>query len=154
MSDMVPVELSEIQFIDDPRQSQVVVLAETEGSREFQIYIHWMEAAAIDNALHNIVSRRPLTHDLILNVIKELNYSLVAVQVDDLREDEAGGGTFYGKLVLENLDGDQMLVDCRPSDSLVLASKTKVPVFVADHVLELCGKIPEDQAEPDPDSFE
>ena len=79
---------------------------------------------------------------------------MVAVQVDDLREDEAGGGTFYGKLVLENINGEQVLVDCRPSDSLVLASKTKVPLFVAEHVLDLCAKGPEDQPELDPDIFE
>jgi bifunctional DNase/RNase len=127
---MVPVELREIQIVDDSRQSQVLVLGEKNGPREFQIYIHLVEAAAIDNAVRGQVAPRPLTHDLILNAIAELGAKLIAVQVDDLKSD-----TFFGKLVLETKSGQQVLVDARPSDSMVLAAKTRAPIFVADHVL-------------------
>jgi len=144
---MIPMELQEIQIVDDAMQSQVVVLGEQNGSRTFQIYIGLVEAAAMDAAVKGVVHPRPMTHDLIMNVIKELGATLVEVQVDDLRDSGDGHGTFFGKLVLETANGERVLVDSRPSDALVLAMKADVPVFVADHVLsEVCGESP---SEPD-----
>ena len=129
---MIPMELREIQLVDDPRQSQVVILGEREGDRAFPIFIGLAEAAAMDSAVRSYVSPRPFTHDLILNVIQDLRVSLEEVQVDDLRDN-----TFYGKLVLKTANGEKVLVDARPSDALVLAMKTKAPIYVADHVLDV-----------------
>ena len=134
---MVPVELREIQIVDDARREQIVVLGEREGKRVFPIVIGLTEAAAMDSAVRNQVHQRPLTHDLILNAISELGGRIIEVQVDDLRE-----STFYGKLAVENVAGKRVLVDSRPSDALVLAMKLRVPIFVADHVLDAVAEEP------------
>ena len=139
---MIPMELREIQLVDDPRQSQVVILGEREGDRAFPIFIGLVEADAMDRAVRSYVSSRPFTHDLILTVIQELRVSLEEIQVDDLRDN-----TFYGKLVLKTTNGEKVLVDARPSDALVLAMKTKAPIYVAEHVLDIVCSQPEESSD-------
>ncbi len=128
---LVEMELREIQIVDDPGRHQVVVLGEKGGRRAFPIYIGLFEASAMDLAVHQQKAPRPMTHDLIYNVLDSLNAQLVEVRVDELRNE-----TFFGKLVVQKEDGEYVLVDSRPSDALILAAKRNVPIFVEDTVLE------------------
>jgi hypothetical protein len=131
---LVEMELREIQIVDDPTRHQVIVLAEKNGRRAFPIYIGLFEASAMDLAVHGQKAPRPMTHDLIYNVLEGLGAELVEVRVDELRNE-----TFFGKLVVQKDDGEAMLIDSRPSDALILAAKRNLPIFVEDTVLdEVC----------------
>lgn len=142
----VEMELSEIQIVDDAARHQVVVLAEKEGKRAFPIYIGLFEASAMDLAVHGRVAPRPMTHDLIFNVIEGLDAELLEVRVDELRDE-----TFFGKLRVRTKTGEEVLIDTRPSDAMILAAKRQLPIFVDDSVLaEVCrDDILGDPGEPD-----
>jgi bifunctional DNase/RNase len=127
----VEMELREIQMKDDVVGSQVIILGEKNGERTFPIFIGYSEAFALDMTLHGFKNERPMTHDLVFNVIEGLGAELHHVLIDDLQNN-----TFFGKLVLQTPDGSEMLIDSRPSDAIVLAAKRKLPIFVAEVVLE------------------
>lgn len=131
----VLMELREIQLVED-HITQVVILGEVGGERTFPIFIGQPEALQLDLALHREQYPRPLTHDLVLNAIKDLGGELTRVVVDDLVSDGLRGGTFYGKLIVATSDGREVRVDSRPSDAMVLATKVGVPIYVEDHVLD------------------
>ena len=128
---LVEMELREIQMKDDAIGSQIIVLGEKNGEREFPIFIGYAEALALDLALHGYKNIRPMTHDLIFNIVDGLGAEMSHVIVDDLRQD-----TFFGKLVLRTAQGTQTVIDSRPSDAIVLATKRQLPIFVAEHVLD------------------
>jgi hypothetical protein len=133
---LVEMELREVQIKADAiTGSQVVVLGEKNGSREFPIFIGFTEAIALDAALHKQKHQRPLTHDLIGNVLEGLQGKLTRVIVDDLRDD-----IFYGKLAVRTPINTEELIDSRPSDAIVMATKHDVPIFVAEEVLEKAGR--------------
>ncbi|MCX7046074.1 MAG: bifunctional nuclease family protein [Candidatus Sumerlaeota bacterium] len=137
----VLMELREIQMVEDPMSSQVVILGESDGERTFPIFIGQYEAVQLDMALHHQQYPRPLTHDLVLNAIEAMGGKLNRVIVDDLRADGMGGGTFYGKLAVTMTSGEEVLIDTRPSDAIVLATKSGVPIYVEDEVLmKVCGE--------------
>ena len=86
---LVEMELREIQMKEDLTQSQIVVIGEKNGTRQFPIFVGFFEAQAMYVSLHAHQPPRPMTHDLIANIIDGLEASLVGVCVDDLREDYA-----------------------------------------------------------------
>ncbi len=127
---MIEMEVREIQLSEQLSQ-QIVVLEEKDGERRFPIFIGPVEAMALDAAVHGRRNPRPLTHDLIFNVIEGLGAELEAVCISELRDT-----VFYGKLILRLADEQQVQIDSRPSDAMVLAMKKRVPVYVASEVLE------------------
>ena len=127
----VQVELREYQIVDDMSHTQVIILGEVDGPRAFPIFIGFNEAAALDFAVGGGVAPRPMTHDLILNVIRDLGAVLERVLVVKLEKD-----TFYGALELRTADGRIVRVDSRPSDAIVLATKKRAPIYVAEQVLQ------------------
>jgi len=130
---MVLMELSKI-LITETSDHQIIVLKEKDGQRSFPIVIGINEAWAIDRAVKGITTPRPLTHDLIHNVIEGLNAGVVKVVINDLKNN-----TFYAKIVLQ---GNSVLVeiDSRPSDAIALAMQKNTPIFVEKKVLEeVCG---------------
>lgn len=121
-----------------------IVLGEKSGeNRQFPVYIGPYEAEALERAVHGIDTPRPLTHDLVLNVVRDMGGTLKRVIVDKL-VDEVHGGTFYGKLDVQLRDASSVWIDSRPSDAVVLASKTGVPVFVDEEVLAKVNAQPPD----------
>lgn len=126
---MVQMELREIQ-ISHVSPYHIVVLEEKGGGRSFPIYIGQNEAKAADDAVFGRKAFRPLTHDLIVNVLDGLDARLESVMVDSLAKD-----TFHGKLLVRTGEGKHVKIDTRPSDAIVLAMKTGVPIFVAEEVL-------------------
>lgn len=127
---MVEMELRELQ-ISHVTPHQIVILEEKAGERTFPIFIGYFEAEAADQAVRGRKHPRPLTHDLVLNVVEGLGASIEGVLVDQLAND-----TFYGKLLLRTKDGKHVKIDSRPSDAIVLAVKAKVPIYVNEEVLE------------------
>jgi len=127
---MVEMELREIHLMQT-MPHQIVVLEEKNGSRTFPIYIGSYEAHAAEDAARQRFHVRPMTHDLLLNIIEGLGAELEGVLVDSLAED-----TFHGKLLIRTREGSHVKIDSRPSDALVLASRARVPIFVAEEVLE------------------
>ncbi len=127
---MIEVKLSRI-IIDEQKKEQVIVLKEKEGNRLLPIIIGIGEATAIKMELGGLIPQRPLTHDLILAIMENLNVVLERVVIDDLVE-----GTFHAKLYLKDHDKEPKVVDARPSDSIALAVRSKSPIFVDEGVLE------------------
>ena len=129
-------------YIDSIRLSpmnyqRVVILKEKDSDRYLPIWIGQFEADAIAVKLQEVKVPRPLTHDLLGNVIDAMGGVVKRVVVSDLQND-----TFYAKIILEfgeNSNGHSKEVDSRPSDALALAVRTNVPIFVEEGVLSKAG---------------
>jgi len=129
---MVQCELVKI-MITETADPQVIVLKEVGGERSFPILIGISEAIAIDRKIKGFEPARPLTHDLLANVVTSMGGKLERVEVCALQDN-----TFYAKLVVER-NGDTIEIDSRPSDAVALAVRLESPIFVAEEVLnEVC----------------
>ncbi len=126
---MVHMELSRI-IISETNDEQVIVLREVDGARAFPIVIGIWEAVAIDRNIKGKKTPRPMTHDLLENVIRGLDANLDRIVVTDLRD-----RTFYAKLILRR-NGTLVEIDSRPSDAIALAVQMRVPIYVEESVLE------------------
>ncbi len=131
---MIPVELSRI-VINDNSDQQYIFVSEIDGPRGFPIVIGSNEAAEIDRKVRELPTPRPLTHDLIRLVMKGLDAKLDKIVVNDLRD-----GTFFANLHISQ-NGKNILVDCRPSDAIALATATTAPIFVEEKVMDEVGKM-------------
>jgi len=113
--------------------SYAVILGEVNGLRRLPIVIGGFEAQAIAVALENMHPSRPLTHDLMKNLMTAFNLQLQEVYICDLQE-----GIFYSKLVCHN-SNDTIEIDSRTSDALALAVRFGCPVYVYEHILDQAG---------------
>jgi bifunctional DNase/RNase len=118
-----------------------LILKETNGKRKLPIIIGAFEAQSIALELEGMKPPRPLTHDLMRNIIDLFAVSLNEVCINELRD-----GTFYAKLTIEGLSETQE-VDSRPSDAIALAVRYGAPIFVGEEVLNEAGVISEDEDE-------
>jgi bifunctional DNase/RNase len=130
MAQEVEVELVKV-VIDERNDQQVIGLRERGGQRSFPIVIGTNEAFEIHRKITGLQAQRPLTHDLIGNLLSATDAAVQRVVISDLR-----GGTFYALLVLRREDGSEREVDSRPSDAIALSVQLGCPVFVAEHVFE------------------
>ena len=130
----VQVELSRI-IINETSDQQIIVLKELEGERSFPIVIGIVEIFAIDRRLKGIQPPRPMTHDLVDNILDELGAEIEKIVINDLRHH-----TFYANIFLKTVKGDSLMVDSRPSDAIALGVATDTPIFVADHVFEIASQ--------------
>jgi hypothetical protein len=117
-------------IISEVHEQQVIVLREVEGERSFPIVIGVFEATSIERRVKGMPSPRPLTHDLLANVIENLGGELQDVFVSDLRDH-----TYYAKLRIRQ-EGELIEVDSRPSDAIALAVAARVPIYVSEEVIE------------------
>src|SRR5213595_277430 len=108
----------------------IVLLKTIEGNRFLPIWIGHPEAAAILMKLQNAATPRPMTHDLVTEILMQLDAQVVRVAVTELRE-----STFYAQVTIQQ-DGSEIEVDSRPSDAIALAVRAEAPIFVADEVIE------------------
>ncbi len=125
----VEVELSKI-IINEAVDQQIIVLKELEGDRSFPIVIGMMEILAIDRRLKNIQLPRPMTHDLLADVIDQMGGDVEKVVICDL-----SNGTFYARLHIDT-DGEMVEVDSRPSDAIALGVGIGASIFVDEQVFE------------------
>ncbi|MCX6132687.1 MAG: DUF151 domain-containing protein [Ignavibacteriales bacterium] len=115
-----------------------LILKEVNGLRRLPIIIGAFEAQSIALEMEGIKPPRPLTHDLLKNIMDSLGASLSDVFISDLKD-----GTFYARLTLDSQE-----VDSRPSDAIALAVRCGVPIYVADKVMDEAGFVPDgDEAE-------
>jgi len=135
---MIEMTLNKIR-IDEKSEGQIIVLKEKEGPRLLPIIIGISEVAAIKRNLSGVQPPRPMTHDLLANIVCSLGAKLDRVVVDKIESN-----TFYAKLVLRpNKDAPRsrkIVVDARPSDSIALAVRLEAPIFVEEKVFEDMGK--------------
>jgi hypothetical protein len=136
----VLMELSRI-LITEMGDQQVIFLREKGGERTFPILIGTGEALAIDRRLKHIPTPRPMTHDLLANVIEAMGGSLEKIVIGDLHEH-----TFIATLFIR-CAGDVVEVDSRPSDAIALGVAFDTPIYVAQHVLEEILREPSSPAE-------
>lgn len=122
-------------------QHRIVVLKEMDATRYLPIWIGPFEADAITIELQGVEVARPLTHDLLQSLITKLGAEVEQVTITDLRSD-----TFYAQITLK-VNGKEMQIDSRPSDAIALAVRSKVPVYVADAVMEQAAITPEQDLE-------
>jgi uncharacterized protein len=130
--------------VELPANQPILLLRETEGERYLPIWIGSVEATAIALEQQGVRPARPLTHDLLKDVIGALGRELEQVRITDLRE-----GTFFAELVF---DGD-IRVSARPSDSVALALRVGVPIHAEDSVLQEAGLIIPDEQEDEVEKF-
>mgnify|MGYP002865179229 CR=1 len=134
--------------VEPPQSQPVLLLREVDGDRYLPIWIGQSEAASIALRQKGIEPPRPLTHDLIVNLITEFGKTLVEVRIVDMQE-----GTFYAEMVF---DGD-LRVSARPSDSIAVAMRADVPIIADEEVLAEAGLLIPDEdedAEAGPDASE
>jgi len=125
-------EMTITGIASDTRNMQpVVILKEKSGERELYIWIGPVEAMALQRAMNKEVFQRPLTHELLRNVIDKTGVNVEHIEIDDLKDH-----TYYATIYLKNSDSKLVTVDARPSDSLVLATWMGVPIFVSEKVIE------------------
>jgi bifunctional DNase/RNase len=117
-------------MVDPITNMPIVILRDKDGQKVLPIWVGIFEANAIALQIENISTPRPMTHDLLRNVIEDLKASVQKVVVCDLQEN-----TFYALIYL-SLNGDTLAIDARPSDAIALALRTRAPIFVEDTVID------------------
>jgi uncharacterized protein len=117
-------------MMDPVTNMPIVVLKDAHGSAVLPVWVGIYEANAIALEIEKVQTPRPMTHDLLRNVLLGLNVRVQKVVVNDLRDD-----TFYALIWIER-DGRIMSIDSRPSDALALALRVDCPIFVEDEVLK------------------
>jgi uncharacterized protein len=128
--------------VELPSNSPIVLLRETAGQRRvLPIFIGAPEATAIAFALDNVVTPRPMTHDLMKDLLDELGARVERIVVTDLSE-----RTFFAEIHLKAPAGD-LRVSSRPSDAIALAVRVGAPIFAADEVVDEAGTVIEDDTE-------
>ena len=126
---MVEMRLQSLK-INDTGDRQYIGLSEVDGARELTIVIGYSEVQAIDRFVKDVRPPRPMTHELVSNLIEATGCRVERIDITELR-----GGTFYAMIRLERPDGTLAEVDARPSDAIALATALKAPIYVSDDVL-------------------
>ena len=127
---MIEMELNKI-VIDEKRHDQLIVLKEKGGDRILPIVIGLNEASAIKLKISGFQPPRPLTHDLLHSTIENLEASIDKIIIDKLEDN-----TFHAKIIIKTKSGETKTIDARPSDSIALAVRAHVPIFVEDEVVK------------------
>ena len=117
-------------MVDPITNMPIVMLKDTQGERVLPIWVGIFEANAIALQIENIATPRPMTHDLLRNIIKDLDGTVERVVVCDLRDN-----TFYAVIHLK-VRGESVAIDARPSDAIALALRTRSPILVEETVID------------------
>jgi hypothetical protein len=144
---VLEVRLSAVQ-VDLQSNNPVILLQEKDGGRSLPIFIGAAEATAIAYALQQVAVPRPLTHDLMKELLDALGVTVVRVVVTEVRQE-----TYYAEIHLEH-GGKPIRVSSRPSDAVALAARTGSPLFVEDELMALAGVTIEPGADDEEESEE
>ncbi len=131
-------------MVDPITNTPIVILRDKDGQRVLPIWVGIFEANAIALQIENVSTPRPMTHDLLRNVIQDLNASVQKIVVCDLQDN-----TFFA-LIYVTVNGETRAIDARPSDAIALALRTRAPIFVEDTVID--NAKPFDAAAEKPDA--
>ena len=130
------MEVKVMGIVVDPKASNpVVVLVDLTGQKVLPIWVGVFEAEAISRGLEDVVTLRPMTHDLMKQILDTFQAFLTRVVISDIK-----GNTFYANLYL-NIEGKEIVVDSRPSDAIALAVRVKAPIFIAESVAEVTKQL-------------
>jgi len=143
---MIEMQLVGVR-VELPTNQPIVLLREREGERFLPIWIGPVEATAIAFALQGIVTQRPMTHDLMKNILEELAIRVERIVVTELRE-----GTFYAEIEMSR-DGSKYSVSSRPSDAIALAVRIGTPIFANEDVLSEASILIKDDEEQEVEKF-
>jgi bifunctional DNase/RNase len=116
--------------LDPVTKTPIVILKDTDNKLNLPIWIGLLEATAMATEMEGVKMARPMTHDLLRNILTEMGGSVESVEITDLKEN-----TYYAMIYL-NVAGRELAIDSRPSDAIALALRTKSPIYVAKGVLE------------------
>lgn len=130
-------------MLDPVSNSPIVVLKDDADETFLPIWVGIFEANAIALQLESVETPRPMTHDLLRNILGEIEANVSRIVINDLQE-----STFYARIHM-NVGGRDLEIDSRPSDAIALALRVQAPIYVADHVLDQAQTI-----EPDEDTEE
>ena len=117
-------------MVDPVTNMPIVILKDKEGDRVLPIWVGIFEANAIALQIENVATPRPMTHDLLRNIITDLEGQVDRVVVSDLKDN-----TFYAVIHL-TVRGERVAIDARPSDAIALALRARAPIFVEDAVID------------------
>jgi len=117
-------------MVDPITNMPIIILRDKDGQRVLPIWVGVFEANAIALQMENVTTPRPMTHDLLKNVISDLKADIQKIVVSDLREN-----TFYALIYLM-VNGEPVAIDARPSDAIALALRAQAPIFVEDRVID------------------
>jgi bifunctional DNase/RNase len=117
-------------MVDPITNMPIIILRDKDGQRVLPIWVGVFEANAIALQIENVTTPRPMTHDLLKNVIQDLRGRIEKIVVSDLKEN-----TFYALIYL-TVGGEAMAVDARPSDAIALALRARAPIFVEEKVID------------------
>lgn len=135
------VEIAKISFYP-PSKGYAVILKEVDGERQLPVIVGAFEAQAIALAIEGIEMPRPMTHDLLSNLLETLEVEVKEIVINKLVE-----GTFYAKIYTESFQLGEREIDSRPSDAIALALRVNAPVFVNKKVMQEAGVILAEQEE-------
>jgi bifunctional DNase/RNase len=121
--------------VDPYTNTPIVLLKDLEEKEVVPIWIGFFEASAIATQLEKVQLSRPMTHDLIKNLLDTLRVTVIKIEVTELREN-----TFFAIIHLD-MDGTHFAIDARPSDAIALALRTDVPIYVHEEVIKKSRKI-------------
>jgi len=116
--------------IDPMTNSPIIILKDLEGDKTLPIWIGLLEATAIASEMENVKFSRPMTHDLMKNLLDQLNIRVARIEICDLRDN-----TFYALVYLVAQD-KEFTMDARPSDAIALALRMQAPIFVDEEVIQ------------------
>ncbi len=116
--------------IDTASGSPIIVLNDKENRKALPIWIGSAEASAIIRKIENIKVLRPMTHDLIADIIAKTGYSVDRIEINDVEKE-----TYFSTIYLSNDNGEELAIDSRPSDAIAVAIRVDAPIFVSAKVL-------------------
>jgi len=131
-------------IMDPNTNTPIVVLKGIDSETVLPIWVGAFEANAIALEIEKVVPQRPMTHDLLRNVIIECQLSASSVVITDLQDN-----TFYARVELKDKNGEQVLLDARPSDAIALALRLDCPIFVEQKVIDLSAAAHQPEDPPD-----
>jgi hypothetical protein len=133
--------------VELPTNQPIVLLKEREGERYLPIWIGAVEATAIAFGMQGVVTARPLTHDLMRDLLQGLGVDVHRILITELKE-----GTFYAEIEMTR-NGSKVAVSSRPSDAIALAVRLGVPIFANEDVLEEASIVVKDDDEQEVEKF-
>jgi len=116
--------------LDTRTGSPIVVLHDKENRKALPIWIGSAEASAIIRKIENITVTRPMTHDLIVNLIEKLDYRIDRIEIHDVDQE-----TYFANIFMKNKIGEEISLDARPSDAIAISIRVDAPIFITANVL-------------------
>jgi hypothetical protein len=139
---LIPMEVIGVR-VEMPSNQPIILLKEIDGSRFLPIWVGAVEATAIAFAQQGVEPPRPLTHDLMNNLVELLDATLTAVHMTEIKD-----GIFYATMLLRDAKGGQLTISARPSDAIALAVRSNTNILATQELLDEIGiEIPQGEGE-------